>query len=673
MDITTFIVSHREAALLAGDYNSYRAQLSRRLHTIRKKLGQTTPRGKKYSPKLTITAENVAKDTNFAFLILLGAERAWATAMHMKSTHSADPSTKGIIGSARRHIISRLNKATLYAKQLVSVLQDPSASATSNIDLLEARGYLASLLGAFWMEKKRWDQCLQQYSLAKVVYGALSTKAKRETFRDLLSTAIDPGLRYAAYQLKLPRSATLESIAIKNIPSDIAVRGELTAIDPDCLTERGSSSQQAADGSAVQDIPQSITWRSRTVTLEDAAISQALAAASLAESQLSSWLSSPAGLSSSPSEKAANYDNVIIASQDAVDATKTAIDELSAEGIDQGDKRMQALQVTRTAVNYALVGWRVGRNRILCGTDDGLSLELGQAKASAGKQKFGKTGGKGTGHRLARLRERTALYDATLQSLDFIRELPGVAGDESFVEELNAKRAYFQSLRYSPSLLRLTTFLLGETEFANAKKITQNRCLAVGRAHALLSNPKNALALFSRALDLASTATVPNTHNQESSTQPHPDPPPRLDISGPQVDALRSHLQSLVWQYRGIVEIERISSESNNDDDNYSSFLPPMIERLDEYPSGNQVDLARLVTYPPKMEPVPVKPLFLDVAFNYIDYPRGPKKGLPAVGGGGVAAAVTGAGAADADVAMQDSQASETKKQGKKGWFGFGR
>ncbi|PGH28756.1 signal recognition particle subunit SRP68 [[Emmonsia] crescens] len=639
MDITSFIVSHREDALLAGDYNSYRAQLSRRLHTIRSKLGQTTPRGKKYSPKPAITAENVAKDTDFAFLILLSAERAWATAMHMKSTHSADPSTKGIVGSARRHIISRLNKATIYARQLVSVLQDPSASSASNIDLLEARGYLASLLGAFWMEKKRWDMCLKQYSLAKVIYGALSTKAKRETFRDLLSTTIDPGLRYAAYQLKLPRSAALESIAIKNIPSDAAVRGEVTAIDPDCLTERGSDSQQTTEGGAVSDIPQSITWRSRTVALEDAAISQALAAASLAESQLSSWLSSPAGQSSSLTEKAANYDNVIIASQDAVDATKTAIDELSAEGVDQGDKRMQALQVTRTAVNYALVGWRVGRNRILCGTDDGLSFEPEQVKASAGK-----SSGKGVGRRLARLRERTALYDATLQSLDFIRELPGVAGDANFMEELNAKRSYFQSLR----------------------------SLAVGRAHAFLSNPKNALALFSRALDLASTALPPNTHNQEPSTQhqqqqqQHPSPP-RLDVSNPQVDTLRSHLQSLVWQYRGIVEIERISSSNPNNNDNHSSFLQPMIERLDEYPSNNHVDLTRLVTYPPKMEPIPVKPLFLDVAFNYIDYPRGSKKGLPASTSAGAAEPEA---AADADVTMQDGQASETKK---KGWFGFGR
>lgn len=59
MDITNFFFSRRQEALVTGDYNSYRAQSARRLHTLRKKLGQTTPKGRKYTPKAPITAENV--------------------------------------------------------------------------------------------------------------------------------------------------------------------------------------------------------------------------------------------------------------------------------------------------------------------------------------------------------------------------------------------------------------------------------------------------------------------------------------------------------------------------------------------------------------------------------------------------------------------------------------
>ena len=60
MDITSFVVGQRDSALLLGDYNTYRQQLSRRLLTLRKRLGRTTPKNAKYSPKAPITAEDIA-------------------------------------------------------------------------------------------------------------------------------------------------------------------------------------------------------------------------------------------------------------------------------------------------------------------------------------------------------------------------------------------------------------------------------------------------------------------------------------------------------------------------------------------------------------------------------------------------------------------------------------
>ena len=116
-------------------------------------------------------------------------------------------------------------------------------------------------------------------------------------------------------------------------------------------------------------------------------------------------------------DKAAAYDNILIASQDAADATKHAIDELSADGVGQGDQRMQDLQVTRTAVNYGLIGWRVGRNRVLDGElDDG--LPKGTKASNSRKQAENVTRlrkEEGSERKLARLRERIVLYDATLQ------------------------------------------------------------------------------------------------------------------------------------------------------------------------------------------------------------------------------------------------------------------
>lgn len=90
----------------------------------------------------------------------------------------------------------------------------------------------------------------------------------------------------------------------------------------------------------------------------------------------------------------------------------------------------------------------------------------------------------------------------------------------------------------------------------------------------------------------------------------------------------------------------------------------PAVQNLNAYPTpGLQVDLTNLVSYPPKIQPVPVKPLFLDVAWNYIDYPG---RGAPAVSAPVASAPEANGGAMDVD---EPAPAQEKKK----GWFGFGR
>uniref|UniRef100_A0A093UQD6 Signal recognition particle subunit SRP68 n=1 Tax=Talaromyces marneffei PM1 TaxID=1077442 RepID=A0A093UQD6_TALMA len=557
--------TRREESLLSGDYNTYRAQTSRRLHTIRKKLGHTTPKGRKFNAEVPVTSEDVASDTQAAHLLILSAERAWAQAMHMKAVHSADPSAKGIMGPTRRHIISRLNKASRYAERLVSVLQDQSLSGASDIDLLEARAYLALLSGGLHMEKQKWDQCLQQFSLARIIYSALSQKERKEAYREIISVTIDPSLRYAAYQLKISRNKPLPSLAIERFPGDNNVRAELEKVDPNCLIEDAAGTTRLADGE-IEKLPETITWRSRSVPIEDASIAQALAAATAAESKLSAFLQERP--SASPREKAAAYDNVILASQEIVDATKTAIDDLTNEGVDRGDRRIQALQVTRTAVNYSLTKTDERRKTV--------------------RQESG-------GKILSQLREKVALYDSVLQSLDFVQELPGVAGDTDFVDELEAKRNYFRALR----------------------------CFAIGRSHSFQENTKNALALFSRSSELATTIQKSGKGITASSG------PPRLDVSAEEIDFLATTSQGFEAKYRGL---------------DPARLQLPLIERMDEY-AVESLNLTNLVPFPPKMRAIPVKPLFLDVAWNYIQYPR----------------------------ERTEEQEEAPNTEGRRGWFGFRR
>ena len=61
MDITDFILSHRERAFLVGDHASYRTQLSRQLATLRRKLGLATGKNAKYAQK-PISAEDIGSN-----------------------------------------------------------------------------------------------------------------------------------------------------------------------------------------------------------------------------------------------------------------------------------------------------------------------------------------------------------------------------------------------------------------------------------------------------------------------------------------------------------------------------------------------------------------------------------------------------------------------------------
>ena len=369
----------------------------------------------------------------------------------MKSMRSAESTAQAVTGSTKKHIISRLHKAEAIAAQLVAVLEANEQSPAHPRALLEARAYHCMIRGALEFETHKWEKCLEAYSEAHLLYtsfGKSSGLNQGDPFTELLSNTIDPSIRYAAYQLRLPRTLSITSIVSQFYPNDsVFVRGVLE-LHADLLKE-GSAGTNAESYGATRDMPKTITWRNRTVNLEDANIAQALAAVSEAEQKLASTLASSPDMPSK--EKGASYDQVLAPSQDAVDATRTAIDELTAGGVAQGDPRMQSLQITRTAVNYALVGWRIGRNRVLCGKSDGAYLD---SKMDTRPKKPRSVGVEVTlkdesnRKMLARLRERMTLYDTIIQSLDSVKELPGVAADQSLIGELESQRGYFTALRY---------------------------------------------------------------------------------------------------------------------------------------------------------------------------------------------------------------------------------
>ncbi|PWI70313.1 Signal recognition particle 68 kDa protein [Purpureocillium lilacinum] len=616
MDITSFVVQGRDQALLYGDYSTYHSALSKRLLNARKKLAIATKNRGKFHKKDKITAEDVASSHEHVHLVLLTSERAFAQAMSIKAAHTADQ--KGLSSRTRSHIVSRLDKAARAAQDLVDALSQQAVSGASDGDVIEAKAYAALIRGAMQFEKHTWEPCLQSYAIARIIYSALATTGKGDLFKDLLSETIDPSIRYAAYQLKTPRTVPIPAIARKAFPrSDAELVREVDEIDSSILAEADAATKT---GITAESAPRTLTWRSREVQIEDAQISLAWASVEGAKSRLAAAVE--ASKDKEPYEVAAVYDEILTATQDAVDATKQAIDELKAEGVAQSDPRMQRLQITRTAVNYEMISWRIGRNRVLTGRQDGAPEEYGslrrkkksKAAADAGKKERELP----TRKKLVKLKEKLALYDGTLQNLKSINELPGVAADEGLATKLDAVEKYFESLK----------------------------CLSIARSHAIIGNVANALALINRAAELCqeSASKVPKTSDSTSSS------PLNVEVTSESVSALANLLNGELQRHRAIVHIDNLRKTES--DEAGKAPRIPLLERLQDYPSDG-VDLSNLVEFPPKLALVPMKPIFLDVAWNYIDYP------------GKTAAAATPAAAPE--------PAKEPAPQPKRGWFGFGR
>ncbi|KAL4722784.1 signal recognition particle subunit srp68 [Fusarium chlamydosporum] len=619
MDITKFVVQGRDQALLYGDYSTYHKSCTKRLLSCRKKLGIATRNRGKFRDHEKVTAEKIAQNHEYVHLLLLTSERAWAQTMQMKSGHASD--TKGITGRTRSHIASRLIKATRAADELVEALSQTDVSGASQTDLLEANAYSSLIRGTANFEKQSWEASLQNYAAARVIYSALATATTGDLYKDLLTETIDPSIRYAAYQLKTPRTVPIPIIARKAFPqSDANLVKQINDIDPTILK---SEEAEAKDGIAsAEGAPKTLTWRSREVNIEDAQIAMAWGAVLAAKERLAADLAEPKGRG--PYELAGAYDEILMLSQDAVDATKQAIDEMRAEGVEQGDARMQSLQITRTAVNFETISWRIGRSRVLTGEHDGALDQYGSSRRGKSKaaQETVREKDIPTGKKLAKLKEKVALYDGILQNIESITELPGVANDQGLAEQIAAYVKYFEALK----------------------------ALAIARSHATSGNPANALTLINHADGLVeeSQSNIPASDGSSNGT------PLSLTVSAEDVEYLQNLLNGELQRHRAIVHVDTL--RKNHELSASDAVKRPLIETQDHYPTGG-VNLDHIVEFPPKLAAIPVKPIFLDVAWNYIDYAGKPAQQEPA----------------PAKAEAPKTAESPAPQQAKRGWFGFGR
>ncbi|KAK6343414.1 hypothetical protein TWF730_011003 [Orbilia blumenaviensis] len=602
MDITSTVLKLRSDPLLLGDYNAYRAFCSRRISKLRRNIyGKSASRSRKYVAKAAVTPQNIAENVKYVQLLVYSTERAWAFAMYMKS----DSGASALTGPTRSHIITRFNKAHRYASQLLVLLQDPESNASQN-DILEARAYADSIAGAIAFEKKQWEKALTYLSTARIIYLALSTAIRGDTFKDIVSSNIDAGVRYSSYQLRLPRNQDIDTTSRQHFPKDDEkLLAAVTSLDADILKQPEEEEQVAAGSSAKPTAVRSITWRTRTAAVEDADVSIALGNVAAAEKNLESYLDEHKA--DSGKSRADQFDEILAAWQESTDVIKKTIDDALNDGASAGDERIQALQIIYTYVNYNLISWRIRRNSVMATGVWDDKKEKDGAGAVAG------------------FKEEVALWDAILQDLEQATELPGVAADEEFGNELDMKRYYYLALK----------------------------CSAIAASHANIGNRLNALALYNRAFESIVAAISLSSQTKSASNDSFAIPFEKFTI-------LATELKSNVQRYHALAEMDRQTQQSTSPAQKQITKRP-LIVALDVYPH-TRIDELNLVRLPLAVEPVPVKPIFFDIAWNYIEYPGTEKE----------AATVVNEPSATTPMEVDNDAKTEPAQQGR-GWFRWGR
>lgn len=270
--------------------------------------------------------------------MLFSAERAWSQSASLKS--------QDLHRQKRHHITRRLIKAVYHAENLSNLLDSVNADTQTR---LESRVYKATLAGQSAFERKRWEEALREYSIAKVVLEVLLSKADencRSVYKEA-STTVDPSLRYCGYQLRIGSQGDIFSLACAHLPKDLTLTQLLEEIDPAALQTR--QDRTARVGIA------SIQWRSRTANLEHPEIVVNLLKVQDTQTAFHERI---ATFNLPATEMASAMDEILNAWAETGDSVRRIIDESAPVRQD----KEQSLQIILTYVSFHLIATRVQRD-----------------------------------------------------------------------------------------------------------------------------------------------------------------------------------------------------------------------------------------------------------------------------------------------------------------------
>lgn len=184
-----------------------------------------------------------------------------------------------------------------------------------------------------------------------------------------------------------------------------------------------------------------------------------------------------------------------------------------------------------------------------------------------------------------RPQDLTRLYEIILQNFTELQQLPGFEADEAYQREIETQMKAYRAFR----------------------------CYYIAQVLTGLRRFREALAMLERS----STYTSESIANKLTDKQ-------LLD----KLQVLKKDIESCKFEVHADSVLE--DDEDQDDETKYTSSgkaykdKKPLVDRLDEYRDETQVLTKNPNIYkmPPPMEAIPCKPLFFDLACNFIEFPN---------------------------------------------------
>ncbi|KAI8054232.1 hypothetical protein BDF22DRAFT_677964 [Syncephalis plumigaleata] len=252
-DILSFVYEARNTyGLRHEDYQRYRQYCARKLQRLRKSLSFVQTKGRKFHKRPV--EEDVLTDVRFLEVALVDCERAWSTAMELK-VYARDEPRK------QYHMIRRLRKAAKLAHEF-AVLCDAKTGRVDVRTSLDAKAYAAWLDGILHIELRAWQTALNQLTMAGVIYDKMAQTgtAYQENLCQAMVDQIDPNIRLCIYHLRMKEGDREVKARHAAAASRLPELNQLQARKSDDATTTTTTT-------STSDVKDTIEWRGHTIPI----------------------------------------------------------------------------------------------------------------------------------------------------------------------------------------------------------------------------------------------------------------------------------------------------------------------------------------------------------------------------------------------------------------------